>query len=121
VTFLVELAPKVFEVAPSPWFASGCPLGVHTHQALTRKARGYAKILAGASILAIPSSCDSSVTSGVRLDLESTASAKAKSHDSFEHPRATNLSAVATPLSGQPACFPVSDLAGGNTSVAHQV
>ena len=116
-----SVAPKVFEVVSSPWSASGCPLGVHTHYALTREAGGYAKILAGASILAIPSSFDRPVTSGASLDVESTASATAKSPDSFEHPTATNLSAVATPLSVQPACFPVSNHVGGISSVAHQV
>jgi len=116
-----SVAPKVFEVASSPWFASGCPLGVHTHHPLTREAGGHAKILAGASILAIPSSFNRPVTSGASLDLESTASAKAKSPDSFEPPTATNLSEVATLLSVQPACFPVSHLVGGITPVVHQV
>jgi len=43
------------------------------------------------------------MTPGVSLDLESTASAKAKPPDSFAHPTATNLSAV-----------------GGTDSVAHK-
>jgi len=55
------------------------------------------------------------------LDPESTASAKTKSPDSFEHPTSMTPSAVASLLSVQPACFPVSDLVGGITSGAHHV
>jgi len=103
---IVPAAHKVFAVVSSHWFASGCPLGVHTHQALTREAGGYAKIAAGASILAIPSSFDCPVTSGASLELESTAIAKAKSPDSVEPPTARNPSAVTTLLSVLPSLFP---------------
>jgi len=122
--FLGGIAPaarKVYEAVSSPWHAPGCPVGVHTHHALTREAGDYAKILAGASIFTIPSSFDHPVTSGASLDLKSTTRAKAKLPAGFEHPTATNLPAVATLLSVLPACFPVSDFVGGITSVAHQV
>jgi len=89
-----SVASKVFEVVSRPWFAQGCPLGVHTNHARTREAGGHAKILAAASILAIPLSFARPVTSEASLDLDSTARAKAKSPERSEHPTATNLSAV---------------------------
>jgi len=122
--FLGGLAPAVYqalEVVSSSWFAQACPFGVNTHHTLTREARGYAKILAGASILAIPSSFARRVTSEASLNLNSTASAKAKSPDGSEHSTATNPPAVATLLSVLPASFPVSEFAGEITSDTHQV
>ena len=116
-----SVASKVFEVVSRPWSAQGHPLGVHTHHALTREAGGHAKIWAAASILAIPSSFTRPVTSKASLDLDSTASAKAKSPERSEHPTATNPSAVATLLSVLPACFSASKGAGGITTAAHQV
>jgi len=116
-----SVASKVFEAVSRPWFAQGHPLGVHTNHAPTREAGGHAKILAAVSILAIPSSFARSVTSEASLDLDSTASATAKSPERSEHPTATNASAVATLLSVLPACFPASEVAAGITTAAHQV
>jgi len=66
--------------------------------------------LAAASILAFPSSFARSVTSEASLDLDSTASAKAKSPERSEHPTATNPSAVATLLSVLPGALVIIDL-----------
>jgi len=77
--------------------------------------------MAVASILATPSSFDHPVASGASLDLESTASAKAKLPGGFEHPTAKNPSAVAIIPSVLPACFPMSDFFSGIASVTHQV
>jgi len=121
-------APSNNPTRPTRNRAQNQPLNIGTTQGnsystLTSSAfnRGHAEILAGASSLAIPSSFDCPVTSGVSLDLESTASAKAKSPGCSKHPTATNPSAVATLLSVWPACFPVSEFVDGITSVAHQV
>jgi len=115
------VAPNAYEVVSSPGFASECPLGVHTHHALTCNARGYAKILAGVSILAIPPSFDSPVTSGVSLDLESTTRAQTELPSGLAHPPATTPSANVSLPSVPAVCPSVSDFLGGIASAAHKV
>jgi len=51
-------AHKVSEAVSSPWFAPGFPLGVHPHRVQPCLAGGFVETMAGASILATPSSFD---------------------------------------------------------------